>query len=96
MAKDSGLSEYPKYTRHDIFCTEDALFRDVDIGNFFFIGDEMYVRMNYPKDRLFPRNAVIILSPRPGMCGLGIYLDSHDKVEIVTESSITLKGEHKS
>lgn len=89
----SGLSEFPKYTRHTIFCTEEAKFRDVDVGNLFFIGSDLYIRINIPPKRAFSRNAVIILSQDPGLCGIGIYLESQDEVEIVTETSINLKGE---
>jgi len=89
---EKSLSEYPKYTKTDIFCTEEGLFRDVDIGNLFLIGTDLYIRMNYPAKRLYPRNCVIISSEDPGLCGCGLYLDSHDEVEIVTESSINLRG----
>lgn len=88
-----GLSEYPKYTGHSIFCTTEAKFADVDIGNLFFIGSEIYIRINLPGKRMFARNTVCVSSPDPGMCGIGLYLDAHDKVEIITESSITLKGQ---
>jgi len=88
-----GLSEFPKYTRHTIFCTTAGKFADVDIGNLFFISSDLYIRINIPAKRMFSRNAVIILSEDPGLCGIGIYLDSTDEVEIVTESSITLKGD---
>ncbi len=87
-----GLSEYPKFIGHNVFCTEEVKFSDVDIGNMFFVGDEIYIRMNMPPRRMMPRNTACICSPDPGMCGLGLYFDSHDIVEVVTESSITLKG----
>lgn len=89
----SGLSEFPKYTRHTIFCTEEAKFKDVDIGNLFFIGGDMYIRINIPPKRQFSRNAVIVLSKDPGLCGIGIWLEGKEDVEIVTESTITLKGD---
>jgi len=92
---DKYLSEYPKYTKSDIFCTTDGLFRDVDLGNLFLVGGDLYVRMNYPDRRQYARNAVIICSENPGLCGTGIYMDSHDEVEIVTETSIGLRGSMK-
>lgn len=89
----SGLSKFPKFVKHNIFCTTEAKFRDVDIGNLFFHGEELYIRVNYPAKRMFARNAVIVMSPEPGLCGIGLYLDAHDDVEIVTESSISLRGD---
>jgi len=88
-----GLSEYPKYIRHQIFCTEKVLFKDVDVGNWFFIDDHLYVRMNYPAKRLYPRNAVIISSPDPSYCGMGLWLDAHEEVEVVVETNVCLRGD---
>jgi hypothetical protein len=90
-----GLSEFPKFTKSDIFCTSEVKFADVDIGNFFMIGEDVYMRMNYPGKRLYARNAVIISSSDPGLCGMGIYVDSQEEVEVVTETRIGLRGETK-
>jgi len=87
-----GLSEFPKYTKSDIFCTTEGKFADVDIGNLFIVGGDLYIRINYPARRQYARNAAIVCSEDPGMCGMGLYLDAHDDVEIVTESHISLRG----
>lgn len=91
----SKLSKYPKYTKADIFCTETVNFSEVDIGNLFMIYEDIYMRMNYPGKRLYARNTVCICSPDPGMCGIGLYLDAHDEVDVITETSINFRGPMK-
>lgn len=87
--------KFPKYTRYQIFCTTEGKFRDVDIGNLFISqGDMLCVRMNYPHRRQYARNTCIICADDPGLCGLGMYMESNDDVEIVVESSVTLRGAH--
>ena len=89
------MDKFPKYTKADIFCTTEGKFRDVDIGNLFIVGGDLYIRINYPARRQHARNAAIICSENPGMCGMGLYLDAHDDVEIVTETLISLRGSVK-
>ena len=89
------MDKFPKYTKHQIFCTTKGKFRDVDIGNMFIMqGDMLCVRMNSPHRRRFARNTAVICAEDPGLCGVGMYTESDEEVEIVVESSITLRGAH--
>jgi len=87
------MDKFPKYTKHQIFCTTTVQFKDVDIGNLFILqGDMLCVRMNYPHRRQYARNTCIVSADDPGLCGLGMYTESNDEVEVVVENSITLRG----
>jgi len=89
------MDPFPKYTKHRIFCTTEGKFADVDVGNLFLLaGDMLCVRVNYPARRQYARNTVIISAEDPGFCGMGMYIEAAEPVEIVTENSITLMGAH--
>lgn len=86
------MEKFPKYTGHQVFCTEKAQFKDVDIGNLFFLVDMLCVRMNYPHRRQMARNTCVIVADDPGLCGMGLYTDGEDEVYVVVESTVTLRG----
>lgn len=91
---ETNREKFVKYTSAQIMSTRRVEFGKLDPGNWFLIGDYLCVRVNEPKDRKFVRNTAVVvaLDGDENACGLGLFLDGTDMVNVVSDSTIIIKG----
>jgi hypothetical protein len=93
----SDDDKFLRYTKAIVMETTKTTFGKLIPGNLFYLHgnpDVLFVSMipNKEINVLGQRNCASIVAKDPSYCGMSLFLDDRDIVEVVRDSNVTLKG----